>query len=383
MKSFLWKIYISRFLDAANLIGVIFALYFSYKGLNPFEISILIAVWSLTTILTEVPFGVLADTFSRRILLIIGLVLKAIGFGFWMMGGFFNYAIGFIFWGMKNTLTSGTLESLVYDELAHYNKKELYEEVSGKMGAYFSLGLVFSAVVGGFVAQISFDWVLIASIVSALLAAVILSTLKSVKPVESTGEVKFYQTIKDAILEIKRNPTLLYVIAFICIIFSAFGATDEYWALIYEDFGLNPTTIGILVALVYGLGSIAGYTVKYFNKSSKSLGYVLIILGALFFLLLGVINTVYLLPLAFIAIYLFQIASIKLEAQMQHNIASEQRATISSLKSLSFELIYMAFVLSFGFVGTKLGVISILPFTAIIILVGILFFYLIKPKSVD
>src|SRR5688572_30134248 len=101
MKSFLWKIYISRFLDAANLIGVIFVLFFSYWGLNPFEISLLIAIWSVTTILTEVPFGVLADTYSRKNLLIVGLILKAVGFGFWMMGGFLNYAIGFIFWGMK------------------------------------------------------------------------------------------------------------------------------------------------------------------------------------------------------------------------------------------------------------------------------------------
>ena len=87
-------------------------------------------------------------------------------------------------------------------------------------------------------------------------------------------------------------------------------------------------------------------------------------------------------PLAFVAIYLFQIASIKLEAQMQHNISSEQRATISSIKSLFFELIYMSLVLLFGFIGNRLGVISILSFAGIIILLSLSFLFLIKPKQI-
>ena len=85
-------------MDSFILIGVIFALFFSNHGLNPFQISLLISIWSLTTIITEVPFGVLADTYSRRNLLIIGLLLRAVGVSFWMMGGFVNYVIGFVLW---------------------------------------------------------------------------------------------------------------------------------------------------------------------------------------------------------------------------------------------------------------------------------------------
>ena len=286
MKNFLWKIYISRFMDSFILIGVIFALFFSNHGLDPFQISLLISFWSLTTILTEVPFGVLADTYSRKNLLILGLVLRAIGFGFWMMGGFVNYAIGFVLWGLKNTLTSGTLEGLVYDELAYYKKEDLYEEVSGKMGSAFSLGLFLSAIFGGLVAQISFSWVLVASIITSLLGALILSTLKSVKAVQSTGEVNYYQTLRNAVLEIRTNSTILYVIAFICIIFAAFGAMDEYWALIYNHFNLSESIVGVLVALVYGIGMVAGSTVKFFGKG-KYLGYILISIGSVIYLLLG------------------------------------------------------------------------------------------------
>ena len=379
MNNFLWKIYVSRFMDSFILIGVIFALLFSNHGLNPFQISLLISFWSLTTILTEVPFGVLADTYSRKNLLILGLVLRVIGFGFWMMGGFVNYAIGFILWGLKNTLTSGTLEGLVYDELAYYKKEDLYEEVSGKMGSAFSLGLFLSAIFGGLVAQISFSWVLVASIITSLLGALILSTLKSVKAVQSTGEVNYYQTLRNAVLEIRTNSTILYVIAFICIIFAAFGAMDEYWALIYNHFNLSESIVGVLVALVYGIGMVAGSTVKFFGKG-KYLGYILISIGSAIYLLLGLTKMLWVLPLTFIAIYLFQIASIKLEAQLQHSITSHQRSTISSIKSLLFELVYMAYVLAFGYIGSKYGILSILVIAGSFLIISILVLPIIKTR---
>ena len=379
MKKFLWKIYFSRFMDSFILIGVIFALFFSNHGLNPFQISLLISIWSLTTIITEVPFGVLADTYSRRNLLIIGLLLRAVGFSFWMMGGFVNYAIGFVLWGLKNTLTSGTLEGLVYDELASYKKEDMYEEVIGKMGSALSLGLFLSAIIGGVVGQISFSWVLLASIGTSLLGAFILSTLKSVKAIQSTGEVNYYKTLRSAVLEIRNNPIVLYVIAFICIIFAAFGAMDEYWALIYTHFNLSESTVGIMVALIYGLGTVAGSTVKYYGQG-KYLGYILILIGSAIYLLLGITQVVWILPLTFVAIYLFQIANIKLEAQLQHSITSHQRSTISSIKSLLFELVYMGYVLVFGYVGSKFGILSILIVAGSVLLVSIFVLPIIKRK---
>jgi MFS family permease len=381
MQSFLTKIYLYRFLDAFKLIGVIFALYFSNSGLNPFQISLLLAIWSITTIVTEVPMGVLADKYSRRNLLIVGLVLLAIGFCFWLRGGFINFAIGFVFWGLKNTLTSGTLEAFVYDELAAFGKEDQYEKVSGKMGAAFSFGLVLSAIFGGLVAEISFTWVIIASIATTLLAGVVLLTIRQVKAVQSTGESNYFQFVKEAVFQIKGNPALLIVILFICLVFASFGATDEFWALIYQKLGFSAGVIGFLVAFVYGLSTLAGTTVHYFKNSIKNLSYLLVLVGGLLFILFGLTKLVILLPVVFIAIYLLQVASIKLEAEMQSHIKSSQRATIASIKSLIFEFVYMGFVLSFGVIGNKSSVISILTFTGSIILLTTILFLFIEKKS--
>ena len=69
--------------------------------MNPFQISILISIWSATQLLLEVPLGAVADKYPRRNLLIIALLIHAVGFVFWLKGGFIFYAIGFILWGFK------------------------------------------------------------------------------------------------------------------------------------------------------------------------------------------------------------------------------------------------------------------------------------------
>jgi len=381
MHSFLWKIYLSRFFDSFILIGVIFALLFNQNGLTPLQISTLLSIWSITTILTEVPFGVLADTYPRRNLLIIGLLIRAVGFGFWMMGGYLNYAIGFVMWGLKNTLSSGTLEGLVYDELAYYKHEDTYEEVNGKMSSFFSAGLFFSAIFGGLVAQINFQYVLLASIVTTVISALILTTIKSVKSVRSTNETNYYSTLVNALKEIKGNKLLIYIIVFNCIVFGAFGASDEFWSLIFEHLKLNATIIGFLIAAVYGLGSIAGYTIKYFQRLSLNSGYLLIIVGAICYLVLGITKSMLFLPLAFLGIYLFQVTSIKVSSLLQKHISSNQRSTVSSIQSLAFELAYMGFILILGYYGTKFGVMSVLVTTGVIIAVSTLLLTAFQPKS--
>jgi len=380
-ENFLKKIYISRFFDTFILIGVIFTLLFSKSGLSTFQISLLITIWSIVTLALEVPTGILADKFSRRNLLVIGLLIRAVGFAFWIAGGFINYAIGFVLWGIKNCLHSGTFESFVYDELKMCNVEKKYEKISGKIDGISSIGLMLSAIIGGWLASYSFTLVLIASIVATLISAIAIFSTKPVKAFKSTGETKYFSILKEAVQNIRTTPSLLFVIAFICLVFATYGAVDEYWALIYENLGISTAVIGIFVSVVYGLFSMAGYTVDYFNKLPiKNIEYHLIGIAGVLFLLVGLFKSIWLLPIAFLAIYLIKVANIKFEAQLQHRIKSNQRATIFSIKSLVFEFVYMGFVLFFGFIADKTSVVSILPIAGAIILISVVVFITIKNR---
>lgn len=381
MNKFILKMSAYRFLDAVKLVGVIFVLLFSHNGMSPFQISVLISIWSATQLLLEVPLGTVADKYSRRNLLIIAQIAHVLGFILWLKGGFLFYALGFILWGFKNALTSGTLESLVYDELKTYSKESEYEKVNGKLESAFWIGITISAVLGGLVASINYNLVVILSIVTTILAMMVLLTIRSVKPVQTTGEAKYFNILKNAITEIKSNQVLLGIIAFFCLVFATYGAADEYWALIYQALKLPVSIVGVFLALGYGFFVLAGYTLKHFdNEKTKGREHWMVIISAILFILAGILRSYFSVPLIFLGMYIFKVAHLKFDAKFQYAIKSDQRATISSLKSFVFEIIYMAFVLMFGFSSEKFGVVSTSYILGALLIVWIGSFSLILPK---
>lgn len=382
MDNFIWKMSIYRFLDAVKLVGVIFVLLFAHNGMSPFQISILIGIWSLTSLLLEVPLGTVADKYPRRNLLIIASLVHVVGFVLWLKGGFTFYALGFVLWGFKNALVSGTQEAFVFDELRVYGKESLYEKVNGKLESAFWTGITVSAVLGGLVASINYNLVIVFSIITTLLAIVALLTIKSVKPIRSTGEAKYLDVLKEAITEIKTNTTLWGIIAFFCLIFATYGAADEYWALIYQALGLPVAIVGIFVAIGYGFFTLAGWTLHLFdNDRIRGKEHYLLLGSAIIFILAGLLKSFISIPLIFLAMYIFKIAHLKFDAKFQYAIKSDQRATVSSLKSLIFEFVYMGFVLMFGFTSEKIGITSVMYILGILLVVWLAVFKVFLPRS--
>ena len=100
------------------LLYPVYTLLFSDTGLSVWQISSLFVIWSVSSLVLEVPSGALADATSRRRLLILGPLLTAVAFALWVAApGCWVFALGFVLWGLKSALTSGALEALVYEEL--------------------------------------------------------------------------------------------------------------------------------------------------------------------------------------------------------------------------------------------------------------------------
>jgi MFS family permease len=365
MQSFLTKLYAFRFLEAFKLVGVIFTLLLATRGLNPFQISLLIGIWSATQIICEVPFGVVADLYPRRNVLILGLLVFIIGMLFWLKGGFIFYALGFVLWGMKNALMSGTIEAFVYDELKLHGAESQYEKINGRIDSIFWAGITISVILGGFVATFNYNYVIVATIATAILAAVPLLLIKPIQNTKSTSEVKYLSTLKNALSEMKSNKLLLKLTVFFCLLFALYGAADEFWPLIYKNLNFSPATIGIILAIGYGIFALAGNTLQFFKNKETAL----LILSAVFFITAGFVNSPLALPIIFIGLYLIKVAHLKFDAAFQYAIGSGERATVSSLKSLVFEFVYLAFVLMFGYISNLYGLVWVVTLLGVVLIV--------------
>ncbi|MEI6532612.1 MAG: MFS transporter [Candidatus Roizmanbacteria bacterium] len=350
---FLQQIYIYRFLDAFKLIGVLFALYFSTIGLTTIQIAFLIGIWSVTQIICEVPFGVISDKYPRKSVLIAAQILQAIAFILWLSHTYIGFALGFVLWGFKNALTSGTLEALIYDELSYLEQNERYEHVNGMMESIFWVSVAASAIIGGWSTALGYDFLIYASIVSIVLSIIPLSLTKSIKPKKSTGESEYFTILKKAVKELIKNKKLLVITLFFCTIFPLFASADEWWALIYKQLKISDGIIGILISLGYGIFIVAGYMSRYMNGTQGIVyGFWLLVISGLLLCGSFFTSSMFSIPIMFLGMFFLKIAHLKFDAQFQHFIDTSERATITSLKSLIFEVVYFILVIFTGWVAS-------------------------------
>ena len=92
----------------------------SLVGLNPLQLVLVGTVLEVSYFLLEIPTGVVADVYSRRLSILIGLILT--GLGFILAGAiprFDTLLLSQVIWGCGATFLSGATEAWIADELAH------------------------------------------------------------------------------------------------------------------------------------------------------------------------------------------------------------------------------------------------------------------------
>lgn len=101
--------------------------YVTIVGLNPLQLVLVGTTLMTVILLSEAPTGVLADTYSRRLSVIVGTAL--IGAGFLLEGSVPHFAAVLaaqLIWGLGITFTSGALEAWIADELGGNNLDVVY-----------------------------------------------------------------------------------------------------------------------------------------------------------------------------------------------------------------------------------------------------------------
>lgn len=87
-------------------------------GLNPFQLVLVGTVLEITCFLFEVPTGIVADVFSRRLSILVGVGL--IGGAYVLEGSiprFWAVLCGQVVWGLGYTFTSGAMQAWITDEV--------------------------------------------------------------------------------------------------------------------------------------------------------------------------------------------------------------------------------------------------------------------------
>ena len=367
MRVFLAKIYAYAFFDQFILLYTSYSLLFRDSGLSEIQIGLLFAVLPVTTLIFEVPTGVLADKYSRRLLLFCAQLVKAMGYALWLvMPTYAGFIIGFALWGFATTLVSGTFESFVYDELKYFNLEKTYEKIHGRIDAAKFIGMTLATLLGGLVAEFGYDKVLIPSIVAPLIAGVLILRTPAAHSIGTTGERRYWHVLKEAVIESVKNHNLLQLILYFGVVFGVMEASHEFWGLYFSERSISLAYLGVIFAVANGVVAVAGFSAHLWELDGKGLyGYVLIACVSAIVLQFTPIFTTIFLSLVFS--YVMQVALIKYEARMQHEISSSQRATVTSIKSLLAQFFAFAYFVGVGVLAKYFGFASFFWLAGLII----------------
>lgn len=120
------------------------------------QFAIIMAAFTLTTVLLEIPTGVLADLIGKkktlllsRFLYIIEIVILAFFNGFW------PFLIAKVISGAGVSLSSGTSSALLYDSLKRLNRTREHKRISGIFYAITNVSMAFTFIIGAYMFALS------------------------------------------------------------------------------------------------------------------------------------------------------------------------------------------------------------------------------------
>ncbi|MDF2632890.1 MAG: hypothetical protein K0Q85_1486, partial [Caproiciproducens sp.] len=338
---------------STGLIVPILSLLLLDKGITLSQLAIIIGIYSLTTIVIELPSGVFADLYGRKLTFLLSLILTVISFGIILFSsGFIGLAVAILFYGSGRAFSSGAMDALIMDWYVLTFGKESIHKASVLLSVTECIGLSAGAIVGGllpnlaqnyFPAMGKYDLNVIIKIIFIILAGVF--TLLFIHEADD-GEPKEKTTLslhlKSSAVFVKENKTILSVFISIAATGFAFSTLEIYWQPRFQLILNNSSLMWLLgiLAFLYFASAMCGNMVigKLFSKivNKHNTAYIVaktLITVCLFTLALQSSAAGFI--VMYVLIYFFFGAANVIESViLNEQIPSEKRASILSLNSL-------------------------------------------------
>lgn len=140
------------FLKNLRFFDAFFILFLLEKGLPFTQIGILYAIREIVINISEIPSGIVADTYGRKRALLLSFLLYIISFAvFYLSAGFWLFLIAFVFYGIGDAFRSGTHKGMIMDYLRLNQWEEQKIAYYGHTRSWSQAGSAISSLVAGLI----------------------------------------------------------------------------------------------------------------------------------------------------------------------------------------------------------------------------------------
>jgi len=371
----------------SSLTGPFWVIYFTQAGLNYFEISMLVIANNAITLGFEIPTGILADLWGRKISVIISLSLSGLAsMGIFLGRTFPQFFLYFALSGIGATFMSGAYSAWFFDSLTEDTKegeREInIEEFWGHLSSGQQIGNLFGFLLGTAVVSIFHMrtlW-LIEGLGSFLIFFYVFIAGKEEKHKKQGISAKEYKNlIKEGASHLFKSKFLIFLVSGSLVWFLSTGILSLAWQPFFKSQGIDPKYFGIILS-GYMILSIfvtrkAGTLSKKLGSNLRLLQWIGALCAALTFGLLFARGYQWILFVLYGAVY--SLHDPIFQSHLNKYIPSPQRATTLSTYNMSISAVTILSMLIFGVISdkfslsTSLVVSSIICFATVIIFKGV------------
>ena len=357
-------------------------LFFIQNGLSLLQIGLLESIFHGTSLLCEIPSGMLADRFSYKTNLYLAR-LSSIGSSILILfgqGNFWIYAIAMMVNAWSYNFDSGTSTAFLFDSAVEAGQKDRYLQISSFLSGVAEVTRTLGTVVAGFFIHGALAWTYYIAIGLSLLSILLIFLMK--EP-ESKSDERSHLTLKRILEVVKQEwqekPVLFYWMLTYQLVGTIMCMFYFYYQQKISD--LASWQVSLIMLIGSGFNLLAVYLASQIGKkwNSNQVFPILVALTGLALFLVGVKT-----PFAYLSVYLLTNALYAVYQPIYYNdlqayLPSSVRATMLSINSMMFSLsMIVIFPLTgwlidtCGFVAVflVLGLITFLSFPLLLIGLG-------------
>ncbi len=357
IKKQLSKLYSSSILGNLSLTGAWVAI-LAARGYSLVEIGIAETVFHITSLIFEIPSGVLADVFGRKKMLIVSTIMRMIGNIIMIFScNLLTVCLSIAFQALSYNFSSGSGDALAYDSLKCCNMERGFEKYESNQLIIYRICSGISTLCAGFALTIGHKIAYSTDLIAGIAQIILLSELHEIYAENTLKNDSLGKRIISCFKESFRFLKEVRKAIGLMLCNSLVGAVDILLLFFLQaklpEKGIPQWELGIAL-LFMEMGGIVGS--KLILKLPK-IRYKWVYTIAVLLVSAGFIAEhspcCYIMALGgFIAAIGDDALQVRTNAILQDMFPSEQRATLTSIESFSFSAIMIVLSPLAGFVFT-------------------------------
>jgi len=339
----------------------IYVLFEQHRGLNLAQVSMTVSVYYLTFFILEIPTGIFADKYGRKISLMFGAVLMVIGvFVCILANNFYHFAISEFIFASAVSFISGADSALIYDTLVSTGKQDEYLRIEGIGHTLGRISRVLSFILCYILTKYGLLYPYIATLGTMTVALIVTFAFKEtqIQRAKFATGLTFWKSLYRIIYQKKVSSIFLYNALIYWM--TTIGAIILYQPY-FTYLGMPKEQLGLLYA---GLNIVSALSASRVVKLINFIGihYIIILLPVSFIVSFAVLTAENLIVSIIILIVpaLAYGISVPVIKNITNRIISNpsERATLLSIQSLAARASFALIAPIVGFSMEKLGILA-------------------------